>query len=293
MEPYDQLKEGEKGAWVSIVAYVLLSTLKIAIGYLTASAALTADGINNTTDIVVSLAVLIGLRISRKPPDRDHPYGHKRAETIASLVASFIMAAAGLQVVLGAAKSFFADERTTPSLLAAWVALGAAVIMWGVYMYNSRLAKRIQNQSLMAAAQDNRADALVSIGAAVGIFGARFGLPVLDAVAALAVGLIILKTAWDIFSDAAHTLTDGFDDQQLKVYEETLTTTPGVKGIKDIRARVHGSSVLLDVVVEVSAELSVGQSHDISDEIERRMLQEHHIRNVHVHIEPFEEQERS
>jgi cation diffusion facilitator family transporter len=287
---YDHLKEGEKGAWVSIIAYVLLSALKIAIGYITGSEALAADGINNSTDIVVSLAVLIGLRISRKPPDRDHPYGHKRAETIASLVASFIMAAAGIQVVLQAVESFWTGSGEAPSMLAAWVALASAAVMWVVYLYNSGLARRIQNQSLMAAAQDNRSDALVSIGAAVGIIASRFGFPILDPLAAVIVGFVILKTAWSIFSEASHTLTDGFDDKRLKEFKYTVKETPGVKRIKDIKARIHGSSVLLDVVVEVSAELSVGQSHDISDEIERRMRDEHHIGNVHVHIEPYEEQ---
>ncbi|TVY10213.1 cation diffusion facilitator family transporter [Paenibacillus cremeus] len=289
METYDNLKEGEKGAWVSIAAYIVLSFFKIGMGYWTGSEALTADGINNTTDIIVSVAVLIGLRISRKPPDRDHPYGHMRAETIASLVASFIMAVAGLQVVIQAGKSFFSDERSAPSMVAAWVALGSAVVMLGVYLYNSRLAKRINNQSLMAAASDNRSDALVSIGAAVGIIASRFGYPILDAVAAFVVGIIICKTAGHIFSDASHALTDGFDDRKLKVFRQTVKETPGVKRIKDIRARIHGSNVLLDVVVEVSAELSVEQSHDISDDIEKRMQDEHHVGNVHVHVEPYAE----
>ncbi|UUZ97558.1 cation diffusion facilitator family transporter [Paenibacillus sp. P25] len=293
METYDQkLKAGEKGAWVSIFAYILLSLIKIGIGYYTGSEALTADGINNTTDIIVSVAVLIGLRISRKPPDHDHRYGHMRAETIASLVASFIMAAAGLQVVIQAARSFWERGGEAPALLAAWVALGSAAVMACVYVYNLRLAKRVDSQSLKAAAYDNRSDALVSLGAAVGIVGARLGFPVLDAVAALAVGVIICKTAWDIFSEATHALTDGFDDERLKVFSQTVTETPGVKRIRDIRARVHGSDVLLDVVVEVSAELSVEESHDISDDIEKRMLDEHRIENVHVHIEPYMEQER-
>nr|WP_275422890.1 cation diffusion facilitator family transporter [Paenibacillus mucilaginosus] len=292
VETYDSLKEGERGAWVSIAAYILLSIFKISMGYMTGSEALTADGINNTTDIIVSVAVLAGLRISRKPPDEDHRYGHMRAETIASLVASFIMALAGLQVMIQAGRSFLNGQHEAPDLLAAWIALGCAAIMWGVYTYNRRLAKRINNQSLMAAAYDNRSDALVSVGAAAGIIGARFGFPVLDAVAALAVGVVILKTAWEVFSDASHALTDGFDDQKLEVFQQTVESTPGVKRIKDIRARVHGSHVLLDVVVEVSAELSVGESHDISDEIERRMADEHHISNVHVHIEPYSDSER-
>ncbi|MCS7459027.1 cation diffusion facilitator family transporter [Paenibacillus doosanensis] len=287
MDTYDNLKQGERGAWVSIAAYVILSVFKIGMGYITSSEALTADGINNTTDIIVSLAVLIGLRISRKPPDQDHPYGHMRAETIASMVASFIMFAAGLQVLVQAGKGLLHDDGQAPDMLAAWVALICAACMWGVYLYNSRLARKINNQSLMAAAYDNRSDALVSIGAAIGIIGSRLGFPILDAVAAFAVGIVICKTAWDIFAEATHALTDGFDEEKLMVFRQTVGDTPGVKRIKDIRARIHGSSVLLDVVVEVSAELSVEQSHHISDEIERRMHTKHHIDNVHVHVEPY------
>lgn len=287
MDAYDNLKQGEKGAWLSITAYILLSVVKITIGYFTSSEALTADGINNTTDIIVSMAILIGLRISRKPPDHDHPYGHMRAETIASLIASFIMFAAGIQVLVQSGQSFMAGSHDVPNMLAAWTAILSAVFMWGIYMYNIKLAKRINNQSLLAAAYDNRSDAFVSIGAAVGIIGSRLGYPVLDAIAAFAVGLVICKTAWDIFSNATHALTDGFDDQRLKVFQVTVSQTPGVKSIRDIRARVHGSSVLLDVVVEVSAELSVEQSHNISDDIERRMHNQHSIDNVHVHVEPY------
>jgi len=287
VDTYDNLKQGERGAWVSIIAYIILSAFKITMGYLTGSEALSADGINNTTDIIVSLAVLIGLRISRKPPDHDHPYGHMRAETIASMVASFIMFAAGIQVLIQSGQSFFEDKGQAPDMIAAWIALICAACMWFVYLYNSRLARKINNQSLMAAAYDNRSDALVSIGAAVGIFGARLGMPILDAIAAFAVGIVICKTAWDIFYEATHALTDGFDEEKLTMFRQTVGDTPGVKGIKDIKARVHGSSVLLDVVVEVAAELSVEQSHDISDEIERRMNKKHQIENVHVHIEPY------
>ncbi|MCZ8514114.1 cation diffusion facilitator family transporter [Paenibacillus filicis] len=293
MESYEhKLKQGERGALLSIGAYVILSLVKIGTGYFTRSEALTADGINNTTDIAVSMAVLIGLRMARKPPDSDHPYGHMRAETIASMVASFVMAVAGLQVVLQAARSFWDRSDGIPDLSAAWVALGSAVVMGFVYWYNRRLAKRVGSQSLMAAAYDNRSDALVSLGAAAGILCSRLGLPILDPAAALAVGIVICKTAWDIFSEATHALTDGFDDAKLKVFRQTVTDTPGVKRIRDIRGRVHGSSVLLDVVVEVNAELSVGQSHGISDDIEKRMLDEHRIEKVHVHIEPYLEQER-
>lgn len=289
MNQYEEIKQGEKGALVSIGAYIGLSAIKLGAGYWFASGALVADGFNNLTDIIASVAVLIGLRISQKPPDKDHPYGHFRAETIAALIASFIMATVGLQVIINTVRSLFSGEQTVPSLTSAWVALFAAACMGAVYLYNRRLANRINNQALHAAAKDNLSDTLVSIGAAVGIIGAQFGLPWLDPVAALAVGVIICKTAWDIFYSSTHALTDGFDANELMTLRSTIERTKGVKSIKDIKARVHGSNVLIDVIVMVDPGLTLIESHRISDEIERRMEGKPNIMNVHVHVEPLEE----
>ncbi|MEK3882833.1 cation diffusion facilitator family transporter [Paenibacillus sp. PL2-23] len=288
MTQYDDIKQGEKGAWVSIAAYIVLSALKLGAGYWFVSGALVADGYNNLTDIVASLAVLIGLRISQKPPDKDHPYGHFRAETIAALIASFIMASVGLQVLISAVRSLASGEHGTPNLITAWVALFSSVCMGAVYLYNSRLAKRINNQALMAAAKDNLSDALVSTGAAVGIIGAQFGMPWLDPVAAFAVGIIICKTAWSIFYSSTHALTDGFDEKELKTFQSTIEGTKGVRTIKDIKARVHGSNVLVDVIIQVDPGLSLIESHQIADDIERRLGRKHNIMGVHVHVEPLD-----
>lgn len=267
---------------------MVLSALKLGAGYWFASGALIADGFNNLTDIVASVAVLIGLRISQKPPDKDHPYGHFRAETIAALIASFIMATVGIQVLIGAVNSLFEGAQHAPDLTSAWIALFAAACMGAVYAYNRRLAMKINNQALHAAAKDNLSDALVSIGAAIGIIGAQFGLPWLDPVAAIAVGAIICKTAWEIFYSSTHALTDGFDEKELRTFRSTIERTKGVKSIKDIKARVHGSLVLVDVIVQVDPGLSLIESHRISDEIERRMGKMHNIMSVHVHVEPLE-----
>ncbi|OUS78814.1 transporter [Paenibacillus sp. MY03] len=288
MNQYDEIKQGEKGAWVSIGAYLALTALKLGAGYWYISGALVADGFNNLTDIVASVAVLIGLRISQKPPDKDHPYGHFRAETIAALVASFIMASVGLQVLITAGQSLFEGHKETPNLITAWVALFSAVCMGAVYMYNSRLAKRINNMALLAAAKDNLSDALVSIGAAVGIIASQFGMPWMDPVAAIAVGLIICKTAWSIFYSSTHALTDGFDEKELHTLRTTIARTKGVQTIKDIKARIHGSNVLVDVIVQVDPELTLIESHRICDEIEHRLGRKHNILSVHVHVEPLE-----
>jgi cation diffusion facilitator family transporter len=116
-----------------------------------------------------------------------------------------------------------------------------------------------------ATAQDNRSDALVSIGAFVGIIGTQFGWSWLDPIAAFIVGIIICKTAFQIFRDASHALTDGFDEKELKRFKKTIESTPGVNKLQDIKARIHGNNVLLDVTIQVNSSLSVVQSHDISD----------------------------
>ncbi|MDF2671377.1 MAG: transporter [Paenibacillus sp.] len=287
-QTYKEMKRGERGAWLSIIAYICLAALKLSIGHRTNSEALLADGLNNSSDIIASIAVLIGLRISQKPPDQDHRYGHFRAETVAALIASFIMIAVGLQVLYQAVMKFRLPTIETPDMAAAWTAVLCAAVMYMVYMYNVRLARRINSTAMMAAAQDNRSDAFVSIGAFIGIVGAQFGIPWLDPLTALVVGVIICKTAWDIFRDATHALTDGFDDTELQMIKHTIEDTEGVEKIIDLKARVHGNTTLVDATIGVDHQLNVSESHDITEEVERRIHEIHNIVHVHIHIEPFE-----
>ncbi|WP_050180547.1 cation diffusion facilitator family transporter [Domibacillus robiginosus] len=285
-QKYLDLKLGERGAILSIFVYICLSAFKLAVGYIANSEALKADGLNNTTDIIASVAVLIGLKISQRPADSDHPYGHWKAEPVASLVAAFIMVAVGLQVLYTAVLSVFDHTTEAPDSIAAWTGLFCSAVIYGVYRYNRRLAQKIRSQSVMAAAKDNLSDAWVSIGTAVGIFGAQFGLPWLDPVAAVVVGLLICKTGWEIFREASHDLTDGYDENQLEVYKKSIFDIPGVKGIKTIRARKYGSSSVVDVVILVNSTLGIGAAHDISMEVEDALTKEHDVIEVHVHVEP-------
>ena len=139
MESYDNLKAGEKGAWLSIITYIILSISKLLIGYFGSSEALLADGLNNSTDVIASIAVLVGLKIARRPPDHNHPYGHYRAETIASLVAAFIMITVGIQVIVEGVKSLTTAGSNVPDMFTGWVALASSLIMFLVYLYNINL----------------------------------------------------------------------------------------------------------------------------------------------------------
>lgn len=280
-------KLAQKGAIISICAYLLLSVVKVSAGFWFHSKALTADGLNNTTDILVSVAILIGLQFSGKPRDHNHPYGHLRSEGIASLMASFIMAAVGIQVILNALNTIFSQESTAPELFTVWIAVPGILLMYGVYRYNLRLAKKLDRPSLRAAAKDNLTDAWVTVGAVVGILGAQWGFPWLDPLAAVVVGILICKTAWDIFQETAYQLTDGFNPKKLDEYRSTIKSVNGVVFIKDIKARVLGNETIVDVVIQVHPDMDIVQTHRLTDQIEKRMYDQHHVTHSHIHVEPF------
>jgi cation diffusion facilitator family transporter len=285
-QKYNDLKLGERGVIISIIAYICLSSLKLIVGYSANSEALKADGLNNATDIIASVAVLIGLKVSQKPADKDHPYGHWKAETVASMVASFIMIVVGIQVLYGAILSVFAKEHEAPDLISAWTGIFCAIVMFLVYRYNKNLSRKINSQGLMAAAKDNLSDALVSIGTVIGIIGSQFALPWLDPLTAVIVGLLICKTALDIFRDASHHLTDGYDTDKIQSYKDTVLSQYGVKGVKDIKARNYGNNSVVDIVILVNSNLGIRDAHDISTKVEEVLKTQHGVYDVHVHVEP-------
>lgn len=288
---YADLKLGERAAILSIITYIILASVKLIIGNSTDSQALKADGWNNFTDIIASVAVLIGLRLSQKPADKDHPYGHWKAETVASLIASFIMMSVGLQVLYQAISSFFTHSRQAPDLVAAYTAIACGAVMFFVYRINLRLGKKINSQAVKAAAKDNFSDSMVSFGTAVGIFGAQLNLGFLDPLAACIVGLLICKTAWGIFRETTHYLTDGFDVLLIDKYKKTILHTDGVKAVKEIKARNYGNSPVVDVVITVNQKLDITDAHDISSAVENALINEFNVLEVHVHIEPDEEKQ--
>ncbi|SDW15067.1 cation diffusion facilitator family transporter [Paenibacillus sp. CF384] len=288
-QKYDQLKIGERGALLSIIAYILLSSLKLTIGYMTGSEALQADGLNNATDIAASIAVLIGLRLARKPADDDHPYGHWKSETISSMLASFIMMVVGLQVLYQSVTSIFQGDEKSPDLLAAWVGIFSAVVMYSVYRYNKKLAAQINSQAVMAAAKDNLSDAFVSLGTFVGIIGSQFHLAWLDPLTAIVVGIIICRTAWVIFREASHHLSDGFNEETILSFKEIVLNVQGVEDVRDIRARNYGSNAVVDVTLLIKGDMEFQEAHDVATRVEMELKNSSNdVYEVHVHYEPVE-----
>lgn len=291
MEQYTNLRAGEKGAYISIIAYIFLSLLKLIVGYLGDSEALKADGLNNTTDIIASIAVLIGLKISQRPPDDDHRYGHFRAETIASLIASFIMVYVGIEVLKTAVENMMHPIHQEPSVLTIVIAIFSAIVMFAVYKYNFALAQKINSSAVKAAAYDNRSDALVSIGTAIGITAAILGFAIIDTITAFVIGIIIIKTAIEIFKEAVFSLTDGFDTELISSIEEHVAEIPRVREVVEVRGRQHGSLILVDITVCVNPNLNVRDSHSITEQIEKAVQKLNPHAMTLVHIEPYDPKE--
>jgi cation diffusion facilitator family transporter len=285
-ERINNLKLAEKSARISIIAYIILSIVKLTIGYFAQSKALSADGLNNTTDILASIAVLIGLRISQKPADDNHPYGHSRAETIASLIASFIMVSVGMGVFYQGIESLFITDIKAPNLFSSIIALLSGVFMYAVYIYNKRIALQVNSSGLLAASKDNRSDAWISFGTAFGIIGAYFGLQFLDPLLAGIIGILIIKTGFDIFRESTHNLSDGFSKEELEEIQQSIYKVKGVKQVKDIKARRHGNSLLVDAIIGVNPDITVSEGHDITEIVEQDLKERYEIMDVLIHVEP-------
>lgn len=289
-ERYQELKAAEKGAIISILAYIVLSVLKLVVGSWAQSEALRADGLNNFTDIIASVAILIGLRLARRPADDDHRYGHWKVETVASMVTSFIMLMVGLQVLVTAIQSIVHNDSTPPDPVAAYVGVFSAIVMIIVYIYNKRLSEKVKSGALLAAAKDNLSDAWTSIGTSVAIFAASFRMGWLDSAAAIVVALLIIKTALGIFQDSAFSLSDGFSEKQLQEYKIELLKIEDVKDIRSLRGRTYGSNVFLDVVVLMDGDLTVRQSHAVTETVEKVLRDKYQVFDTDVHVEPYGEE---
>ncbi|MBS4460757.1 cation diffusion facilitator family transporter [Lactococcus petauri] len=280
------LKLAERGVWVSIAAYIFLSLLQLGVAQITNSASLLANGFNNVTDILGNIAIVIGLRIARIPSDNDHTYGHWKVESIASLISSFIMFFIGFEVLRQTIVGFIEGSSTEINPVGAAVALFSAFVMIGVYLYSSRLAKKTQSKALEASSKDNLSDALTSLGTTIAIVAAALHWIWLDRIMALVICGFILKTAYDIFRDSVFSLSDGFDDNLLADYKEAIELVNKVKSVKMIRGRTYGSNIFLDVVVEMSRDLSVYESHAATEKIERMLMAGFDVYDVDVHVEP-------
>ncbi|MEG1411427.1 MAG: cation diffusion facilitator family transporter [Terrisporobacter sp.] len=282
-------EEATKVTLISIVWNVILTIIKILAGLLGKSNAMVADGLHSASDIISSVGVLIGNKIARTPHDKEHNYGHEKAETLVSFLLSMLLIFVALKIGFGGVSSLLnLDSVQVPTLLPLIVSLISIGIKEYQYRITIKVANKINSPSLKADAWHHRSDALSSVAAFIGIGGSLLGFKALDPIATIIVGFFVAKVGFDIFKDATNELMDYSIDEkeELKILN-IANVTDGVLNIGDLKTRKHGSMAYVDLTICVNKDLTVLQGHEIAHNLEITILEELPIvKGVTVHVEP-------
>lgn len=293
----NRFKQAETATWIGIIANGMLAIMKGIIGWIAGSRALIADAAHSASDVAGSFAVLAGLKTAKKPPDKDHPYGHGKAENIATIVVAILLIVVGLEITLSSLKLFFEEAPVAPKGIALLAILISILVKEILFQYKYRLAKKINSQALLAEAWHHRSDVLSSVAAFIGVFGAMLGqyyqIPVLlyfDPLAGLIVAVIVIKIGFSLAKQSSSVMMEQvLEQEEVQPFYETVSMIEGVKNIDEILARTHGHYVVVDIKVAVDANLSVAEGHMISKQVKEKLLTDHDkIKKVFVHINPYQ-----
>jgi len=287
--PAERAAAASRSTWVSVGVNIVLTVAQISAGILSKSQGLIADGIHSLSDLVADFVVLFASHHSKKDADEDHPYGHQRFETAASLVLGVLLLVVGVGMLWAAILKLQAPDTVQQVHISAlWVAGAALTAKELLFRYMLAVAKRVKSGMLVANAWHARSDAASSLVVGIGIIGNLAGYPILDPIAALIVGFMVAKMGWGFGWDALHDLMDrAVDEQEVAAIRRTLIETPGVSDVHDVRTRKMGDMIVVDAHIEVDALITVEAGHDIAVEARQRVLKRHRVLNLMTHVDPW------
>ncbi|QWD80334.1 cation transporter [Polynucleobacter sp. MWH-Spelu-300-X4] len=288
VESTDKQAAAKKSTLVSIVVNIGLTLSQVFAGIVSGSQGLIADGIHSLTDLIADFVVLFANHHSAKEADDDHHYGHQRYETAASLFLGVSLLAVGMGMLWSAGNKIIHPMASGQiQILALYVALGSLVAKEVLFRYMLSVAERVRSSMLVANAWHARSDAASSLVVSIGIMGALLGYPILDAVGALVVGLMVAKTGWEFSWEALHDLMDrSVSEEEHARIEKIISGTEGVKGFHALRTRKMGDMILVDVHIDVDHAATVKEGHDIALAARNRIMKELPVLNVMTHIDP-------
>lgn len=279
----------------SIIVNVLLSVFKFICGLAAGSAAMVSDAVHSASDVFSTFIVIAGVKISGKESDSNHQYGHERFECVASIILSAVLFATGAAIGLKGIENIALKNTSLafPKSIALVAAVVSIVVKEGMYWYTKLAAKKINSPALMADAWHHRSDALSSIGSFVGIFGARMGYPIMDPLASVIICVFILKAAIDIFIDSIKKLTDeSCDNEVVEKMIETAKTVPGVINVDEIKTRIFGSKIYVDIEISADGSQSLRDAHKIAENVHDKIEGGFAgVKHCMVHVNPAEEKE--
>lgn len=282
---------------VSIFVNLLLSIIKLLAGIFAKSGAMISDSVHSASDVFTTFVVILGVNLACKKSDAEHQYGHERLECVVSIILAAILFAVGAGIgVEGIKKIFFSkpDSLVIPGGIALVTAVISIVVKEWMYWYTRLAAKKINSGALMADAWHHRSDALSSIGAFIGILGARMGFPILDPIASVVICVFIIKAAIDVFKDSIDKLVDkSCDEEIVEKMKEVILKEDGVIQIDDIRTRLFGSKIYVDIEISADEELKLKDSHDISQRVHDVVEKEFDtVKHCMVHVNPIKNDDK-
>ncbi|MDE6212554.1 MAG: cation diffusion facilitator family transporter [Lachnospiraceae bacterium] len=278
---------------VSIIANFALTVFKLIAGVIAHSGAMLSDAVHSASDVFSTIVVIVGIRISRKASDKNHPYGHERLECVAAIVLATILAATGLWIGYSAVTKIIGGEYSqlaVPGVLALAAALVSILMKEAMYQYTRLHARQIDSSALMADAWHHRSDALSSVGALIGIAGARMGFPICDPLASVVICLFIEKAAFEIFRDAVDKMVDkACDEETERQLKECALSQEGVLGVDLLHTRVFGNMFYVDIEIRADGNETLRRAHGIAervhDSIEKNFPK---VKHIMVHVNPSE-----
>ena len=284
-------KTAVKVSAVSIVGNILLSVFKLIAGIIAHSGAMVSDAVHSASDVFSSIIVIIGVKLSARESDDDHPYGHERLECVAAIVLAVVLLITGLFIGAGAAEKITSgnySELAVPGVLALAAAVISIVVKEAMFHYTKYYAVKLDSGAVMADAWHHRSDALSSVGALIGIAGSRMGMPVLDSIASLVICLFIVKAAYDIFKDAVEKMVDHSCDKETEqALRKCVMAQEGVMGIDMLSTRVFGNKIYADIEISADGSRTLRESHDIAEKVHSAIEQQFpKVKHIMVHVNP-------
>ncbi|ACQ51805.1 cation diffusion facilitator family transporter [Clostridium botulinum] len=291
MKNEERLKIGNKVSNITIVVNIILSFIKILFGIIGHSAATIADGIHSLSDVLSTIAVIIGLKISSKPADKDHPYGHEKLEAVTSKLLATMLFLTALFIGYSGIKVIINKDFSVPSKITIYVAILSIVTKEWMYGYTLKAAKKINSTALEADAWHHRSDSFSSIGTLIGIIGARLKYPILDPIASLVICIFIIKVSIDIYKNSINQLVDHCaDEKTINMITEQIKSIKEVERIDELKTRLHGSKLYVDVEIALDYSLSLKESHSIAEKVHDKIeASNNDIIHCMVHVNPYEE----
>ncbi len=278
---------------VGILGNILLAGFKLFSGILGRSGAMVSDAVHSLSDVFATFIAYIGVIMSKRPEDKEHPYGHERLECVASLILGLILAGTGLGIgYSGIQKLILREEIAVPTVLPLIAAVVSIAVKEGMFWYTMYYAKKLDLTAFKADAWHHRSDAISSVGSFAGIALARLGLPIMDQVASLVICLFILKVAYDISRDALNKMLDTSCGNEL---EESIRgfilKQPGVEGIDLLHTRQFGNKIYIDLEIAVDRNISLIDAHNIAESVHSNVEQEYpNVKHIMIHVNPASEE---